>query len=61
MIETEINRKSSKEEIASMTIKQAIEILENQIKLGHTKGDFRPREHMTKALEVAVECMKKVK
>ena len=57
--ETEINWKSSYEDIENMTVLQAIEVLELQITLGKTKGDFRPREHLTKALEIAVECMKK--
>lgn len=55
---TEINWRSSKQEIEDMTIEQAIEILQGQINLGKTKGDFRPREHLTKALEIAVKCMK---
>lgn len=57
---TEINWHSTHKEIENMTIKQAMEIIKGQIDLGHTKGDCRPREHMTKALEMAYECMDKV-
>ena len=28
------------------------EIIEKQIALGHSKGEFRPRKHFTKALEI---------
>lgn len=39
-------------DIENMTFKEAQEIVERQINLGHSKGDFRPRKHMTKALEI---------
>lgn len=57
MKETQINWKSTDKEIENMTYNQAIEILKNQIKLGKTKGNFRPRKHLTKALELAVKAM----
>lgn len=53
--ETKINWKSNEKDIENMSIIQAIEILENHIKLGKSKGDFKPRKHMVKALEIAVE------
>ena len=56
--DTEINWHSSKEEIDTMTINQAIEILENHIAMGYSHSKIKPRKHMTKALEIAVECMK---
>jgi len=56
--ETQINWKSSDEDIQNMTIKQAIELIENQITLGKLGGDFRPRKHMVKAYELALEALK---
>lgn len=56
--ETQINWKSSKSEINQMTITQAIEILENQIELGKSQGDWKPREHMIKAYEIAIKALK---
>lgn len=43
---------SSDEEVKSMTFEEAKEIIEKQIALGHSKGEFRPRKHLTKALEI---------
>ena len=48
----------STERINKMTFDEACEIIENQINLGHSTGDFRPREHMTKALEIILEQAK---
>lgn len=43
---------ASDEEINNMTFEEAKEIVQRQISLGHKTGDFRPRSHMTKALEI---------
>lgn len=43
---------SSDEEVKNMTFEEAKEIIEKQIALGHSKGEFRPRKHFTKALEI---------
>ena len=43
---------SSDEEVKSMTFEEEKEIIEKQIALGHSKGEFRPRKHFTKALEI---------
>lgn len=45
----------SDKEIENMTFEEAKEIIENMIALGHRKGDFRPREHFTKALEIVLD------
>lgn len=42
-------------EISSMTFDEAKEIVERQIELGHKTGDWRPREHLTKAMEIILE------
>ena len=59
--ETQINWKSSDEEIESMTSEQAIELLENQIKMGKSTNPqaFGPRKHMVKAFELAVKALEK--
>ena len=44
----------SDKEIENMTFEEAREIIEKMIVLGHSKGDFRPREHLTKALEIVL-------
>jgi hypothetical protein len=49
---------ASKKEINNMTVDEAIEIIQKHIDLGHTKGDFRPREHMTKAMEIILDLAK---
>ena len=46
---------SSDEEVANMTFNEAREIVENHIALGHSISEFRPRKHMTKALEIMLE------
>jgi len=56
--DTQINWKSSDEEINNMTIEQAIELIQKQIDLGNTKGDFKPRKHLVKAYELALEALK---
>jgi len=58
MEETQINWKSTDDEVNNMTIEQAIELLEKQITLGESKGDFKPRKHMIKAYKIAVDAMK---
>ena len=55
---TQINWKSTDDEIENMTIEQAIELIEKQITLGKSSGDFKPRKHMVKAFELALEAMK---
>lgn len=45
----------SDKEIDDMTFNEAKEIIERQISLGYKDGDFRPRKHMTKALELILE------
>lgn len=44
----------SDKEIENMTFEEAKEIIERQIALGHSNGEFRPRKHMTKALEIVL-------
>ena len=58
MKETQIHWKSTDEEIENMTIEQAIELIEKQIALGESKGDFKPRKHMVKAYKIAVDSIK---
>jgi len=58
MKETQIHWKSTDEEIENMTIEQAIELIEKQIALGESKGDFKPRKHMVKAYKIAVDALK---
>ena len=58
MKEIQINWKSTDEEIENMTINQAIKLIENQITLGKSSGDFKPRKHMVKAYELALEALK---
>ena len=58
MKETQIHWKSTDDEIENMTIEQAIELLEKQITLRESKGDFKPRKHMVKAYKIAVDSMK---
>jgi len=58
MKETQINWKSTDDEIENMTIEQAIELIEKQIILGESKGDFKPRKHMVKAYKIAVDALK---
>jgi len=59
--QTQIHWKSSPEEIEAMTYEQAIELLENQIKMGKSTNPQAagPRKHMVKAYELAVEVLKK--
>jgi len=59
--QTQIHWKSSDEEIKAMTYEQAIELLENQIKMGKSTNPQAagPRKHMVKAYELAVEVLKK--
>jgi len=59
MKETQINWKSSDEEVNSMTYKQAIELIQKQVNLGKSNGDFKPRKHMVKAYELAVKALEK--
>ncbi len=54
---TEINMYSSDEKIENMSIEQAIEIIQKHVDLGHKSGEFKPRKHMTKALEIALEAL----
>ena len=58
MKETQIHWKSTDDEIENMTIDQAIELIEKQIILGESKGDFKPRKHMVKAYKIAVDALK---
>ena len=48
-------RLASSEEINNMTFDEAKEIIKRMIDLGHRTGDFRPREHFTKAMEIILE------
>jgi len=59
MKETQINWKSSDEEVNSITHEQAIELLQKQINLGMSNGDFKPRKHLVKAYELAVKSLEK--
>ena len=59
MKETQINWKNSDEEINNMTYEQAIELIQKQINLGKSNGDFKPRKHMVKAYELAVKALEK--
>ena len=59
MKETHINWKSTDEEIENMTIEQAIELIQKQVNLGKSNGDFKPRKHMVKAYELAVKALEK--
>ena len=43
---------ATKKEIENMQFEDAVEILQRHINLGNRKGDFRPREHLTKAMEI---------
>ena len=59
MKETQINWKSTDDEINNMTIEQAIELIEKQISPDRLKGDTnKPRKHMIKAYKIAVNSMK---
>ena len=58
MKECQINWGSTDDEIENMTIEQAIELLQKQIILGESKGEFKPRKHMIKAYKIAVDSMK---
>lgn len=49
---------STPEEINTMSFDEAVEIIERQIELGHSKGDYKPRPHMTKALEIVLQTAK---
>lgn len=44
-----------KKEIENMTFDQAKEIVEKQIQLGKEGGQWCPREHLTKALEIILK------
>jgi len=46
-----------------MTYEQAIELLENQIKMGKSTNPqaLGPRKHMVKAFELAIEALMKFK
>jgi len=59
--ETQINWKSSDEEIEAMTSDQAIELLEKQISMGKSSNPHAlgPRKHMVKAYELAVKALEK--
>ena len=59
MKEMQINWKSSDEEVNSITHEQAIELLQKQINLGMSNGDFKPRKHLVKAYELAVKSLEK--
>ena len=48
-------RLASSEEINNMTFDEAKEIIKRMIDLGHKTGDFRPREHFTRAMEIILE------
>jgi len=60
MKETQINWKSTDDEIENMNIEQAIELIEKQIKLGESKNvnSVGPRKHMVKAYKIAVDALK---
>jgi len=59
MKECQIHWKSTDDEINNMTIKQAIELIENQISPDRLKGDTnKPRKHMVKAYKIAVDALK---
>lgn len=51
-------RMATKEEINNMTFQEAEEIIQRMINLGHNKGEYRPREHFTKALEIILNKAK---
>lgn len=51
---------ASDEEINNMTFEEAKEIVQRQISLGHKTGDFRPRAHMTRALEIILDRAERV-
>jgi len=59
MKECQINWKSTDIEIENMTYKQAIELIQKQINLGMSNGDFKPRKHMVKAYELAASALEK--
>lgn len=59
MKETQINWNSSDEEIENMTYVQALELIEKQISLGKSPGEYKPRKHLTKAFELAAEALRK--
>ena len=46
---------ASDEEVANMTFEEATELIKKHIKLGHESGEFRPRKHITRALEMVLE------
>ena len=61
---TQINWKSTDEEIKNMTIEQAIELIEKQISMSKnltSPNGWGPRKHMVKAYELAVEALRKYK
>ena len=49
---------STIEEINAMSFDEAVEIVERQIELGHSEGDYKPRPHMTKALDIILQTAK---
>ena len=51
-------RMATKEEIDNMTFQEAEKIIQRMINLGHNKGEYRPREHFTKALEIVLNKAK---
>ena len=46
---------ASKKDIENMTFDQAKEIVEKQIRLGKEGGQWCPREHLKKALEIILD------
>ena len=42
-----------------MTNKQAADILQKQVDAYHRGGEYRPRKHLGRALEIAVELLRK--
>ena len=47
------------DEIDNMTFEEAKELIKKQIKIGNEDGEFKPRKHMTKALEMLLERAEK--
>lgn len=44
---------------ARMTNKQAADILQKQVDAYHRGGDYRPRKHLGRALEIAVDLLRR--
>lgn len=52
-------RNATDQEVSAMSFEEATLIIQKQIDLGHSKGDLRPRAHITRAMEIVLVQAKK--